>query len=397
MPKLHFFNPGHETAVLNGSPHYTAPTNIAKMQNDLAFLPAWYALPEDFVLLDNKLPDSFKKYLSENLNSLAKSITVDEFQSIEKKTTICPWGVSIQILRFFEELNHKSNSNLKMPMYHNRLKELISRQTAAFCLERLCYSIPEVSDSIIPAFYTHLDDIEKEVDKSEYQLLAKAPYSSSGRGLLWLPIEGLTRTERQILQGILNKQNTVSLERALAKKLDFAMEFAIDDDEQIVFEGYSLFQTNSKGSYLGNYIGSQASIIEQIEQFIPKMLLDNVKTELSSIIKEKFAGLYSGCIGVDMMIYEDNENYRLHPCVEINVRYNMGYLALKMSENHVDSNFKGYFYIDFNNFDGNILNKHEENKQLYPALFKDGKLQSGYLSLCPITSTTKYHAYIIAK
>ena len=30
--KLHYFNPGHETAVLSGTVNYTPTTNIQKMQ-----------------------------------------------------------------------------------------------------------------------------------------------------------------------------------------------------------------------------------------------------------------------------------------------------------------------------------------------------------------------------
>ena len=52
MSRIHYFNPGHETAVLLGTQNYTAPTNVRKMQKDLALLPVWYAEEDDFVYLD---------------------------------------------------------------------------------------------------------------------------------------------------------------------------------------------------------------------------------------------------------------------------------------------------------------------------------------------------------
>ena len=58
--RIHYFNPGHETAVLLGTPNYTPPRNIRIMTKDLSFLPAWYAQPGDLVLLDNPLPDNFR-------------------------------------------------------------------------------------------------------------------------------------------------------------------------------------------------------------------------------------------------------------------------------------------------------------------------------------------------
>ena len=42
-PKIHLFNPGHETAVFHGSVNYTPPTNVQRMIKELAYLPLWYA------------------------------------------------------------------------------------------------------------------------------------------------------------------------------------------------------------------------------------------------------------------------------------------------------------------------------------------------------------------
>lgn len=56
MSRIHYFNPGHETAVLLGTQNYTAPTNVRKMQKDLALLPVWYAEEDDFVYLETIPP-----------------------------------------------------------------------------------------------------------------------------------------------------------------------------------------------------------------------------------------------------------------------------------------------------------------------------------------------------
>ena len=34
-PKIHLFNPGHETAVFHGSVNYTPPTNVQRMIKEL--------------------------------------------------------------------------------------------------------------------------------------------------------------------------------------------------------------------------------------------------------------------------------------------------------------------------------------------------------------------------
>ncbi|PXV64465.1 hypothetical protein CLV62_110109 [Dysgonomonas alginatilytica] len=394
-PQLYYFNPGHEGAVLTLSPYYTAPANMVNLQYDLAYLAAWYADAEDYVLVQSELPLDFEEYLSKNLRPLPKGIISDKMN--RSLTEIHLWGVSPQSINYFEKINSKYHLHFNLPQWKDELRTLSSRETAKECLRELCNEISAISTDIIPNFYSSLNEIEDIVKNEDYQFLAKAPYSSSGRGLLWLPVRGLTQTERQILQGILNKQEIVSIEKALNKELDFAMEFILDNDD-IRFEGYSLFETNSKGGYLGNYIGKQENIISKICEYINIQLLEEVKSSLLEILIDKFNNFYSGCIGVDMMVYEDKDGtYKLHPCIEINVRDNMGLLALRFSQKYLDQGSEGSFYIDFTSQEGEQVNRDNQMKKEYPALFSQGKIKSGYLSLCPVNERTKYRAYVLVK
>lgn len=392
---IHYFNPGHETAVNNASPYYTPPANIAAMQEELSFLPAWYADREDKVLVDRK-DDVYYSYLTEKFSALAQPISQNELIRY-RDANVSLWGVSPQAIRYFEELNKELEINLNIPQWSEEYKYLNSRLAARDCLSESINSIPLLSQAVIPQFYTNLDDINRAVDTSIYQLLAKAPYSSSGRGLLWLPTTGLTRTENQILHGILKKQGSVSIERVLDKQMDFAMEFMADGKGNIAFAGYSLFYTNAKGGYEANYIGSQKSIIEQLSEKISLDLLDSVKGKLINILSKKLATLYNGCIGVDMLIYLEDNEYKLHPCVEINMRYNMGFLSCRLYENYIATHSCGKFYIDFNPKAEEMYNNHLLMEEKHPIRIENGKITSGYLSLCPINRSNRYRAYVLVE
>lgn len=393
--KIHYFNPGHETAVNNASPYYTPPANIAAMQEELSFLPAWYADWEDKVLVDSK-DEVYYPYLTEKFSALAQPISQDELIRY-RDANVSLWGVSPQAIRYFEGLNKELEINLNIPEWSEEYKYLNSRLAARDCLSESINSIPLLSQAVIPQFYTNLDDINRAVDTSIYQLLAKAPYSSSGRGLLWLPTTGLTRTENQILHGILKKQGSVSIERVLDKQMDFAMEFMADGKGNIAFAGYSLFYTNAKGGYEANYIGSQKSIIEQLSEKISLDLLDSVKGKLINILSKKLATLYNGCIGVDMLIYLEDNEYKLHPCVEINMRYNMGFLSCRLYENYIATHSCGKFYIDFNPKAEEMYNNHLLMEEKHPIRIENGKITSGYLSLCPINRSNRYRAYVLVE
>lgn len=392
---IHYFNPGHETAVNNASPYYTPPANIAAMQEELSFLPAWYADREDKVLVDSK-DEVYYSYLTEKFSTLAQPVSQNEL-TLYRDANVSLWGVSPQAIRYFEELNKELEINLDIPQWSEEYKYLNSRLAARDCLSELINSIPLLSQAIIPQFYTNLDDINRAVNASAYQLLAKAPYSSSGRGLLWLPATGLTRTENQILHGILKKQGSISIERVLDKQMDFAMEFVADGKGNIAFAGYSLFYTNAKGGYEANYIGSQESIIEQLSEKISLDFLNSVKEKLINILSKKLTTLYNGCIGVDMLIYLEDNEYKLHPCVEINMRYNMGFLSCRLYENYIATQSCGKFYIDFNPKAEEMYNNHLLMEEKYPIRIENGKIISGYLSLCPINRSNRYRAYVLVE
>lgn len=392
---IHYFNPGHETAVNNASPYYTPPANIAAMQEELSFLPAWYADREDKVLVDRK-DEVYYSYLTEKFSTLAQPVSQNEL-TLYRDANVSLWGVSPQAIRYFEELNKELEINLDIPEWSEEYKYLNSRLAARDCLSELINSIPLLSQAVIPQFYTNLDDINRAVNTSAYQLLAKAPYSSSGRGLLWLPATGLTRTENQILHGILKKQGSVSIERVLDKQMDFAMEFMADGKGNIAFPGYSLFYTNAKGGYEANYIGSQESIIKQLSEKISLDFLNSVKDKLINILSKKLTTLYNGCIGVDMLIYLEDNEYKLHPCVEINMRYNMGFLTCRLYENYIATQSCGKFYIDFNPKAEEMYNNHLLMEEKHPIRIENSKITSGYLSLCPINRSNRYRAYVLVE
>ena len=393
---IHYFNPGHETAVLNQSPYYMAPANVASMQRELAFLPAWYAHCGDSVLIVDPLGNEFEGML-QMVDFQVHPITEDKLATLSG-AQIVPWGVSPQVIHYFEELSTTQNSHFQTSAWNERLIHLNSRLFARDCLQKIGESIPDISEGIQPQIFRSLSDIHAFLESTNSQHLAKAPFSSSGRGLLWLPKTGLTRTENQILHGILKKQKSISIEKVLDKKIDFAMEFLSDGEKRVDFLGYSLFQTNEKGGYVSNSLCSQDKIEKLLTEKIPGHLLVRVKEVLTNILTKECASIYKGCIGVDMMIYSDEKGHRLHPCLEINLRYNMGYLSLCLNQNYLAESSEGHFFLDFDSLKEGIFRKHKQMIKEHPLLIDENKkIRSGYLPLCPINQSTRFWAYALIK
>ena len=241
---IRFFNPGHEAAVLNASKYYQAPTIQVLMRNELAYLPAWYAQAEDSILIENPLPEIFLSEIQEFFN-IAKPVIRSDLATLPNQT-IDLWGISPQSIYFFEKLNQTHALDWKIPEWKEALRTLGSRWTAHSVLSELIKSVPEIKSDILPYQFSNLEALEEFLLQSKEQLLVKSPYSSSGRGLVWLPPEKIARSEKQIISGMLNKQGSVSVEKVLNKQLDFSLHFEISNDEKTEFIGYSVFQTNAK-------------------------------------------------------------------------------------------------------------------------------------------------------
>lgn len=396
---IHYFNPGHEAAIIDGSKYYTPNANIVKMQKDLAFLPAWYAAPDDYILIDNKLTNGFIQKFKK-LNPVAQAISPEYISNEQEKLKnqiIDFWGLSPQAVHTFEQYNKMYDLEWEIPVWKEEYKLLSSRNTASECLNSLIENIPGIEKRILPTYFSSLDEIEDFIIKSQENKVVKSPYSSSGRGLIWLPPGKIAQSEKQILKGVLKRQSYVSIEPALNKQLDFSMHFKISSDERIEFIGYSVFVTNAKGVYEKSILANQNKLEKQITAYIPKELLSKIKENLKSFILNKYAPCYKDYIGIDMLVYESNNQYLLNPCVEINMRKSMGYLSIRLFENYLHPEFEGEFFVDYNKDPQTTYQKHLYRQLKHPFTTENGQIIQGYFNLNDTKICNNYSSYLLSR
>jgi hypothetical protein len=396
---IHYFNPGHETAVLHTSKYYQPAANQLKMQRNLAFLPAWYAAPNDWVWVEEELPDTFRETI-QALHPHIRTLSLDRLtappdelfgQSVEL------WGISPHSIHRFEQLSQQHALGWHTPVWKGELVALSSRMTASHLLTQLIQSLPELQHTAVPRFVSDRKELEEYMAAHPGRYLVKSPFSSSGRGLVWLPPGVPARSERQIISGMLKRQSCVSIEPILDKVMDFSMHFEIEA-KTIRFIGYSVFQTNEKGAYLNSFVAAQEVLENQIFAFIDKKFVTRVKNEWLALLQATYAPHFCGNLGVDMLVYRTKDNaYRLHPCIEINMRKSMGYLAICLHRSYLHPETKGYFQVDYHASSNVTRKQHALLKQHYPLVIENGRIVSGYLNLCPVTDTSAYHAYLICE
>ena len=159
----------------------------------------------------------------------------------------------------------------------------------------------------------------------------KAPWSSSGRGVRYID-NTVDESNKGWMKNILEQQSGLIIEPYYNRVLDFGMEFYASEQGEIEYKGLSIFSTENR-AYSGNLLANEAIKEGIVNQFVKQELLQlvqaNICLQLASAFKEKYVGNF----GVDMMVVttDDATTFKLHPCVELNLRTTMGHVALALS------------------------------------------------------------------
>lgn len=399
IPKIHFFNPGHETAILQGSKNYTPPTNVQRMIKELSYLPVWYADSEDFVFTEEISSPHFFSLFPKEFSPFAKLISRKEIEKQKNdlpEMQAAPWGLSPQSHYFFEKLRKKGNLKLSIPEWKEEYTRLTSRVTAAECLDKIRELLPDMDIPASPIFCKDVKDVETHLISRHLPSVLKTPYSSSGRGLLWLSGNKLTAKELAWIEGALSKQGCISIEYTLNKHLDFAMEFYSDGKGNVHYEGLSLFKAEKRGSYSGNVLGEQ----EYLERFFIENFgnkFQELKNVVEEAIKQIYGNTYIGYLGIDMLVHRKatDGKFAIHPCIEVNMRYTMGMVALRISQKYLAPKAQGIMNITYEKSPEEAYKQHCFMKENYPLEIKEGKIKKGYIALCPVTRDSKYRAYLL--
>lgn len=378
--RLFLFNPDCELAIANGGKNFTPSANVVQMADDLAFLPAYLGEEGDCVLVKEMPDEQFNESVGGALGVACKAVTEEEVQTMDNVEAV-PWGKSPKMCHWLAKRGLGEE-------WRPEQKDWYSRKTAR---EGLAWLVEEMSlpqRDIIPRICNTPEEIEQEVSDGKY--IVKAPWSSSGKGLLALE-QTVSAKEKEWLSGVLRRQGYLMVEKRLDKTADFAMEFR-KDGEKVEFIGWSVFATGEHGEYCGNYIGPQEGIERGLVQRAGAEVIEQLKEKLPEMLQRVLPG-YTGYLGVDMMLYRDESGQEcVQPCVEINLRYNMGIVALMLGRKYVCPEAKGEFAIRFYSGEGEALSEQRRLQQKYPPVYENNRIKSGYLNLTPVNETTRFVA-----
>ena len=376
MKKLYLFNPENDIALASGSPYYMAPASAKKMAADLATLPAWYADAGSAVWVSDERQVSWLR------EECRLPLVIDGVLDIpEICDGIIPWGWNPALLH---RLGNCFTGKIKMEC----VRSLSSRKSAVDLLPKL-----RVKGTVGESYWlTSVADVCQFVMQYD-KILLKAPWSGSGKG-----IQPLSRQPDDNLKGwmkrIISSQGGVVGEPFYQKVKDFAMEFYVSG-RSVSFAGYSLFEADARGIYKENRLASDDVIEQELAGYVSLSLLHELQEKLLQELPRLLQDNYQGYLGVDMMVVRTSEGYAVHPCVEINLRMNMGVVSRLFFDRYVCEEMEGRYVIEYYANKGEACLFHEEMKARYPLVVENGRIRSGYLSLTPVFEDTNYQIYIL--
>lgn len=391
---LYIFNPEHDLALANNDSNFNAPLSALQLAADLEHLPIWYAQPQSYVMCRAGCSNEWLESLNKLFPQI-ESVQFKLFQDISEVSSVKPWG--------WDKAIHKQISNnlittasptetptIEIPDENQleKIRELSHRRIAIRALQFLHSRIAESDYLALPAHeISSIDDVV-HFAKSNAPVVFKAPWSGSGKGLCWVRSE-VNKSQRGWCSNAIDKQGSLIAEKAYKVIQDFALLFSCENGKT-AFAGYSLFETEN-GVYRNNLLMSNEAIFELLTvKWINPGLLISVQLHLQQFIETEIAPHYSGMLGVDMFVFEQNNHFKLHPCVEINLRMTMGCVARIFFDRFVHPEASGRFFMDYFPAKGELWTNHLEKTKQFPILINGGKIQAAYLSLTPITPFSNY-------
>jgi hypothetical protein len=385
---LHFFNPDNDLALANNNEHFQSPASALKMGDDLSTLPAWWAEPGDSVLVASVAE---AQAWAEPLGALLPSVRWYSWRQEPDSFQVEPWGWN-PALRKRLKLWGMEEALLPSAETLQALRALSSRRSAVTmlpswsalpgCIGRSCFATSEA-------------EVEAALQNQPRSLL-KAPFSCSGKGLRW-GAPDFPEPLRNWCRRTLKAQGGVVVEPLYQRVVDFAVEWKVEQGVA-TYAGLSLFDTDENGAYQGNRLLPDAEILQQLQALAPDApfsdLLQRIPGDLSTALPLSH---YSGYLGIDMMLCRSvaGEPLRLHPCVEINLRRSMGWVARHLFDRYLHPSARGLFRIDYQSDGEAVWQQHLQRQKDFPLCIEEGRICSGYLSLAPVTRRTHYTAYLM--
>ena len=335
MVNVYLFNPEHDLALAHGAHNYTAPPFARQFRHDLRLLPAWVATAGSYIAVPDDAPiEEDRRWLQEHALDV-KPVPISQIAGLGP-CRIHPWGWDAA-LRYRLLQAGVSPEYLPTDAELDCIRRLSHRRTSIAVHQALGNAF-----SPCPVELTTVEEVNAFIKRHPGCYL-KMPWSGSGKGIYRVIDPNADNHVPRWIEGALKRQGSLLCEVGLDRIQDFAIE-CMCRDGQTMLMGYSVFDSD----FHSQFGAGRVAPMEELHEFLLGMYpdLDPMIGQVLMTIDDLVAPHYNGPLGIDMMIYRDeNGRLALNPCVEVNLRMTMGMVTAAMGSRH---GLRGNFTITAN-------------------------------------------------
>ena len=351
-PDLYLFNPSAELH-LAGDRVVDVPGPLAGLARDLETLPMFFAGSDDAVLVSRPPRAAFLAGLRSAGFALPEFLTSAQIDSQARSfSSLKPWAWSPDSRA---RLSSVLSSQPELAPPHADSRRFEKNWSAE--LARL-WAQQHSEDWLAPGetigrVYTGCEaalEAMAQLHARGIPLVIKAALGSAGRGMTRVLSEDDLPLAGAWLARTLARQGAVVIEPWLERILDLSVQIAIAADGAVRVDGVTRFETDLRGQYLGTLLGNP---LHGLDEDLRMAIIGpgrgwRMFEHLGEAARFVGSALYrlghQGPAGMDALVYRDPVGVRLKPIVEVNPRYTMGHLALRLGR-HMGSGWSGRFRI----------------------------------------------------
>ena len=373
--------------------NFIPPSTVRMMAEELSFLPSWWAADGDAIWVS--CIDTANEWHRRYTDLLPSINYVNRLENC-CPDGVHPWGWSPMMVRRLVK-SGISNDLLPDNLTLDKYRVISSRRSAYEMLHEIFHPHSTLWNEWKGYLCGEMtcclteEQVMQRVNGAGRTIL-KAPWSGSGKGLRFgdgcylPPLSGWCAR-------VLREQGSLFVEPLYNRVYDFALEFYSDGLGKVSYEGLSVFYTTQRGTYDGNRVAPEEENVKWLTEYIPRQLFEDLVAFYERKLGDLYGADYKGFLGIDMMLCRESDSAEccLHPCVEINFRYTMGLVAVRLSR-FLQEGSEGVFKIEYFKDSNHLKAYYEEKMKEKTMVVEGGKMVKGFLSLTPITSNTHYIA-----
>ncbi len=405
MRKVFLFNPTSDMAVLNDTASYTPPVFLRKFEHDIAPLMGFAGNEVDFIISDN-VNKQFLEFWGKAGFRFPMFTQLKKIPDLagDDKLFFIPWGWNKTVHRILGPLKQFSDSLfVSSPVYEwkDRYRDFFSRETSVKFLNEVRERTSGhdfISIPYSPVIVRGMDELLSWENRNDPPYVIKTPWSSSGRGLYPVTDNEFVSRSRIWVKSRMRQQGKLIIEPWLKKRQDMSFQFYIHSGGKIDYLGLNFFETGDVGEFKKEIVGVPESLKKGCESLDmpPGWEEETVKVLFDVLNDFGFHNNYCGHIGIDGIIFENESGMiKVHPCIEINFRMNMGYVNLKLKDILHPESVGEWTIRQFRQ--GEWKKFAAAGMEEKPVEFEDGKLKKGFLPLVPVAEEQLYAAWAVLR